>query len=170
MTWWQTSSQELDDTLTYVELVNSFIIAGIRMSASAKWSRLRGSWEGICNLVRSIVEWQSRRRSSALLTKNFWVSFRCCPSCPPSPSHLFELPCLLCDPERGLASTSAPLSVNFVSQIKTKTPRRTFLWSAVSLPRLLSQRTRKHTGSHAKTLLTSLAHCVALGVTHLSLQ
>lgn len=36
MTQWHTSSQGLEDTLTYVELVNSFIIAEIRIPALAK--------------------------------------------------------------------------------------------------------------------------------------
>ena len=86
MTQWHTSSQGLEDTLTYVELVNSFIIAEIRILALAKWSGLRGSWEGIRNLVRSIAEWQSQRLGTAPCTQIVRLPFLFCLP----PSHLFE--------------------------------------------------------------------------------
>lgn len=94
MTQLHTSTQGLEDTLTYVELVNSFIIAEIRIPALPKWSGLRGSWEGICNLVRSIAGWLGTAFYTQLLGMSF--SFLSFPFL--APSHLFELLCLLCDP------------------------------------------------------------------------
>lgn len=92
MTQWHTSTQGLEDTLTYVELVNSFIIAEIRIPAFAKWSGLWGSWEGTRNLVRSIVGWQSLWLGFAVLVQllvssSLFLSFLF----PPSLFHLFEL-------------------------------------------------------------------------------